>query len=95
MDYAHLGRLDEMNVELQKLSDEYDAAVGENDSYINENRHLKINAEELLQQNETISKLNERQDRQMRAYRLAFFGLLAIVLSVVLVLLLRHFLRKR
>ena len=95
MDYAHLGRLDEMNAELQKLSDEYDAAVGENDSYINENRHLKINAEELLQQNETISKLNERQDRQMHAYRLAFFGLLAIVLSVVLVLLLRHFWKKR
>lgn len=95
MDYAHLGRLDEMNAELQKLSDEYDAAVGENDSYINENRHLKINAKELLQKNETISKLNESQDRQMRAYRLAFFGLLAVVLSVVLVLLLRHFLKKR
>lgn len=95
MDYAHLGRLDEMNVELQKLSDEYDAAVGENDLFLNENRHLKINAEELSQRNETISKLNERQDRQMRAYRLAFFGLLAIVLSVVLVLLLRHFWKKR
>ena len=95
MDYAQLGRLDEMKAELQKMSDEYDAALGENDSYINENRHLKINAEELQQRNETMSKLNDYRDHQMRAYRLAFFGLLAIVLSVLFVLLLRHLRKKR
>ena len=95
MDYAHLGELDEMKDELQKLSAEYDAAVGENDLFLNENRHLKINAEELSQRNETMSQLNEYQNRQMRTYRLAFFGLLAIVLSVMLVWLLRHFLKKR
>ena len=95
MDYAQLGRLDEMKAELQKMSDEYDAALGENDSYINENRHLKINAEELQQRNETMSKLNNYRDNQLRTYRLAFFGLLAIVLSVSFVLLLRHLRKKR
>lgn len=95
MDYAQLGRLDEMKAELQKMSDEYDAALGENDSYINENRHLKINAEELSQLYEAMSTLSESQNRQMRAYRLAFFGLLAIVLSVSFALLLRHLRKKR
>ena len=95
MDYAQLGRLDEMKAELQKMSDEYDAALGENDSYINENRHLKINAEELSQLYEAMSTLSESQNRQVRAYRLAFFGLLAIVLSVSFALLLRHLRKKR
>ena len=95
MDYAQLGRLDEMKVELQKMSDEYDTAIGENDLFLNENRRLKINAEELSQQNKTISMINESQNRQMRAYRLAFFGLLAIVLSVSFALLLRHLRKKR
>lgn len=95
MDYAHLGKLDEMKGELQKMSDEYDIAVSENDLFMNENRHLKINAEELSQRNETMSQLNDYKNRQMRAYRLAFFGLLAIVLSVSFALLLRHLRKKR
>lgn len=94
LDYAHLGLTIEMEKELKNLSDDYSNALMKNGTSWSENDALRRKAESIVNQNEELAIQNETYSRKMKAYRLAFFGLLALVSSILLgVVVLRK--RKR
>lgn len=80
MDYARLDRFDDMQKELETFEEEYAALVRENADVYEQNRNLKYEAENLLQQYESQNQQIETLQTQRNHYRLAFFGLLAIML---------------
>lgn len=93
--YARLGRVEEMETELNRFIEDYDELQMQNAGFIDENASIYQNASNISQQYDDLFAQSDFQNRQMRAYRLAFFGLLAIVLSVSFALLLRHLRKKR
>ena len=89
--YACLGRVKEMEEEMKRFADDYDKVCFQNSGFLDENKNIFQNIANISQQYEELLTQSEQQNRQMRAYRLAFFGLLALVLSTFLVLLLHYF----
>ena len=80
LDYARLGRFDEMEKELENLDEQRVALVRENADIYEHNRTLKNEISELLLQYESQSDQIQTLQAQRNHYRLAFFGLLAIIL---------------
>jgi tetratricopeptide (TPR) repeat protein len=80
LDYARLGRFGEMEKELENLDEQRAALVRENADIYEHNRTLKNEISELLLQYESQSDQIQTLQAQRNHYRLAFFGLLAIIL---------------
>lgn len=95
VDYAHMGRFVEMKKELGLFTDNYKNIVSESSVLDEELARLRDNAEGLLtqyeSQNEQIITLQSQRDQ----YRMAFFGLLAIVLFVLVLLIAYKIVRKK
>ena len=91
--YAHLGRFAEMSRELGLFRDNYASIISESNALDEELARLRVNAEGLLSQYESQNEQIETLQSQRNHYRLAFFGLLAIVLAVLVVFVLRRILR--
>lgn len=93
-DYARLGQLMEMKKELGLMQDDYEGVVNENNALDEELSRLRYNAEGLLEQyesqNQQLATLQAQRDR----YRLAFYGILAIALAVVVFLAIYKIVRK-
>jgi len=83
LDYARLGRFGEMEKELENLDEQRAALVRENADIYEHNRTLKNEISELLLQYESQSDQIQTIQAQRNHYRLAFFGLLAIILVAV------------
>lgn len=95
LNYARLGRFDEMTVELDALDEQKQALVREINDLYDQLSTLQEEAQGLLfqydSQNEQIQTLQSQRDK----YRLAFFGLLAIVLFFVVLFVAYKIVRKK
>ena len=94
-DYARLGQLMEMKKELGLMQDEYLGIVNENNALSDELSRIQSNVEGLLEQYEFQSKQIQTLQSQRNQYRLAFFGLLAIALFVLALLIAYKIVRKK
>ena len=79
-DYARLGQLLEMKKELGLMHDEYLGIVNENNALSDELSRIQSNAEGLLEQYEAQNNQIATLQTQRNHYRMAFFGLIAIML---------------
>lgn len=95
MDYARLDMFDDLQKEMESFEEEYAALARENSDIYEQNRNLKYNADNLLQQYESQNKQIQTLQTQRNHYRLAFFGLLAIALAALLLFIAYKFLRKK
>ena len=93
-DYACLGQLMEMKKELGLLVDNYEGIVNENDALDEELARLSENTKGLLQQYDSQNKQIATLQTQRDQYRLAFFGLLAIALFMVVLFAVYKIVRK-
>ncbi|MBR0176685.1 MAG: tetratricopeptide repeat protein [Bacteroidales bacterium] len=84
MDYAHLGRFDDLESELDGFEEEHAALIRENADLQEQNRMLMDEASELLQNYETQGRELKSCQTSMLRYRLAFYGILTLLLLVLL-----------
>lgn len=94
-DYARLGQLMEMKKELGLMQDEYLGIVNENNALSDELSRVQFNAEGLLEQYESQNEQIQTLQSQRNQYRLAFFGLLAIVLFIAVLFVTYKIVRKK
>lgn len=94
VNYARLGRFEDMESEINNLKDDFNAALNENADLYEQNGVLAEEVQDLLQKYE--SQNNQIQDLQSQRnhYRLAFFGLLALALFTITVLIAYKIVRK-
>jgi tetratricopeptide (TPR) repeat protein len=95
LDYARLGRFDEMSVELDALDEQKKALERENSDLYDQISTLQDDAAGLLAQYESQNEQIETLQSQRNHYRLAFFGLLAIALFALAVLIAYKIVRKK
>ena len=81
--YARLDRFEEMSDELDALDELRMAQLRENADLYEQNDLLQGEVADLVQQHETQSVQIQSLQSQRNHYRLAFFGLLAIMLFIV------------
>ena len=94
-DYARLGQLMEMKKELGLLVDNYENIVNENNALSDELSRVQSNTEGLLNQYDSQNAQIQTLQTERNHYRLAFFGLLAIVLFAVVLFLAYKIVRKK
>ena len=95
MNYARLGKFDEMESELKDFKEEYEALQRENNDLYDQLSTLQDNTQGLLQQYESQNDQIQTLQSQRNHYRLAFFGLLAIALAVLVLLVAYKIVRKK
>lgn len=84
MDYALLGMFDDLESELAGFEEDYASLIRENADLQEQNLNLIDEASELLQHYETQGRELKTCQTSMLRYRLAFYGLLALLLLGVL-----------
>ena len=95
MDYARLGRFDEMKVELDALDEQKQALQRENNELYDQLSTLQDETQGLLQQYEFQNDQIQILQSQRNHYRLAFFGLLAIALFALVLMIAYKIVRKK
>lgn len=93
-DYARLGQLMEMKKELGLMHDNYMEIVNENNILSEELSRIQYNMEGLSGQYESQSAQIQSFQTQRNHYRLAFFGLLAIMFALGILLVAYKIVRK-
>lgn len=93
LNYARLGKYDEMESVLKDFKEEYEGLLRENNDLYDQISSLQDETQWLLSKYETQNNKIENLYIQRNHYRLAFFGLLAIALVVMAVYVLRRILR--
>ncbi len=83
LDYARLGRYDEMKKELDNLDEQRLSLTRENADVLDQIRELNDEVCDLVKRYESQNEQIETLKAQRNQYRLAFFGLLAIALFTV------------
>lgn len=86
LNYARLHQYDALDAVLESFEEDYTALLRENADVYEQNRNLNHNAEELLQQYESQNQQIQTLQTQRNRYRLAFFGLLLIVLTALILI---------
>lgn len=94
LNYARLGRFNEVGEELNEFKDQYDVLLGENNDLYNQLRMLQNDMDGLLTQHDSQNNQIQTLQTECNHYRLAFFGLLAIVLFVMVLLIAYKIVRK-
>ena len=94
VNYARLGRFGDMESEINNLKDDYNGIMRENDDLFEQNQNLQQINNELLVDRETQSLQMLVLQTQRNHYRLAFFGLLSIVIFTVVLLIAYKIVRK-
>lgn len=94
-DYAHMGHYAEMKKELGLFTDNYENIVSESNALDEELAHLRENAADLFQQYDSQNNQIQTLQTQRNHYRLAFFGLLAVVLAVLVFIATYKIVRKK
>ena len=95
MDYARLSRFDDLDSELEGFENENLALLRENGDVYEQNRNLQQYTSDLLQQYESQSEQIQTLQTQRNHYRLAFFGLLAIALFALALMIAYKIVRKK
>ena len=94
-DYAHMGHFAEMKKELGLSKDNYESIINESNALDEELASVRGNAEDLLTQYESQNNQIRTLQTQRNHYRLAFFGLLIIVLFAVVLFMVYKIVRKK
>ena len=94
-DYSHLGHFVEMGRELGLYTENYENIVSESNALDEELARLRDNAQDLLAQYESQNDQIQALQSQRNQYRLALFGLLAIALFALVLLLAYKIVRKK
>ena len=94
-DYAHMGHFAEMKKELGLFTDDYESILNESNVLDEELVHLRENAADLLQQYDSQNTQIQTLQTQRNHFRLAFFGLLSIVLIAMVLFLAYKIVRKK
>ena len=94
LNYARLGRYEEMTEELDALDEQKLALQRENNDLYDQLGTLQDDAAGLLQQYEAQNVQIKTLQTQRNRYRLAFFGLLAIALAAAILLVAYKIIRK-
>ena len=95
IDYARLGRFDEMAVELEAFDEQKKALQRENNDLYDQINSLQDETQWLRSKYETQNNKIETLQAQRNHYRLAFFGQLAIALFVVVLFVAYKIVRKK
>lgn len=94
-DYAHMGHFAEMKKELGLFTDDYESILNESSLLDEELAQLRDNAAGLLQQYDSQNTQIQTLQTQRNHYRLAFFGLLAIVIFIAVLFTAYKIVRKK
>lgn len=94
-DYAHMGHFAEMKKELRLITDDYENILNESNVLDEELANLRDNATDLLQQFNLQNDQIQTLQTQRNHYRLAFFGLLVIVISMLVFFTAYKIVRKK
>jgi len=94
LSYARLGQFDDLESELSDLQDEYNGLIRENADLYEQYSALQNEMSDLLQQHDSQNTQIQTLQTQRNHYRLAFFGLLAIVLFIVVLFVAYKIVRK-
>jgi tetratricopeptide (TPR) repeat protein len=94
MNYARLRLYDQLEKEFNGFEEEINGLVRENADVYVQNQDLRHDVENLLGQHEFQNEQIKTLQTQCNHYRLAFFGLLAIMLFVVVLLVAYKIVRK-
>lgn len=94
LDYARLGRFDEMAAELEAFDEQQKALQRETNDLYEQISSLQDETQWLRSKYETQDNKIETLQSQRNHYRLAFFGLLALVLFTIAVLIAYKIVRK-
>lgn len=84
LDYARLGRYDDLETTLRDIDDERAALVRENADLYDRNRELEETVANLVAREAQQDEVLEVLETRSRQYRLAFFGCLGLVLAALL-----------
>jgi tetratricopeptide (TPR) repeat protein len=95
LDYARLGCFNEMAAELDALDEQKQTLQRENSDLYDQLSTIQDETQGLLQQNESQNNQIQILQTQRNHYRLAFFGLLAIVLFAVVLFVVYKIVRKK
>ena len=95
INYARLGRFNEMASELDAFDEYRQALQRENNDLYDQISTLQDESQGLLQQYESQNEQIQTIQSQRNQYRLAFFGLLAIALFVLALLIAYKIVRKK
>jgi len=94
MNYARLGLYDQLEKEFDGFEEEIKGLFRENADVYLQNQNLKYDVENLLSQHESQNNQIQTLQTERNQYRLAFFGLLAIVLFTAVLLMAYKIVRK-
>lgn len=95
LDYARLGRFDEMTAELDAFDEQKQVLQRENNDLYDQINSLQDEAQWLLSKYETQNTKIATLQTQRNHYRLAFFGLLAIMFALGILLVAYKIVRKK
>ena len=94
VDYARLGMYEALDAELSDFEASYTDAISENNGLYEENEHLQTELSDLVKQYEIQNHQIETLQSQRNHYRLAFFGLLLLVLATLVLIVAFKIIRK-
>lgn len=94
MNYARLGRFDELDRELADFEERINDLMRKSADLEVQNQTLRSEASELFDQYESQAKALQEQQTMLQRYRLAFFGLLALVLATLAILAVRKIVQR-
>ncbi len=95
LDYARLGMIKELEAELSDVENAISESQRENVGLYDENDALRTQLSDLLQSHDSQNQQIETLQAERNQYRLAFFGLLAIALFALVLLIAYKIVRKK
>ncbi len=95
LNYARLGKFDELESELSDYEEENNGILRENADIYDQLRELQIEVGGLLNEHDSQNIQIQTLQAQRNHYRLAFFGLLAIVLFMAVLFVAYKIVRKK
>lgn len=95
LDYAHLGYFEELSIELDQFDEEIQTLKRETNDLYDQISVLQDETQDLLAQYESQNEQIQTLQSQRNHYRLAFFGLLAIALFALVLLVAYKIVRKK
>ena len=95
LNYARLGKFDEMGSELKDYKEQYDGLIRENSDLYDQISSLQDETQWLHSKYETQNTIIETLQSQRDHYRLAFFGLLAMAIFILVLAIAYKIVRKK
>lgn len=95
LNYARLGKFDELELELSDFEEDYNGILRENVDIYDQLQELQNEVSDLFNEHDSQNIQIQTLQAQRNHYRLAFFGLLAIVLFMAVLFVAYKIVRKK